>query len=174
MTDGSNSFAQLYQRRWSDPNWRIGFDAIGVYDLMKSYPTRNWAGVLPYQPRKWARDVGDDVGRLESVVNEVLIPALLVVVDFEEEALVRPFLRDDIVWRNADTNVMGALNDMLKAKSLLLRAARLEELKLAWQTILDRGLTRSRNRAQEVCDALAASLDAAESEPSTAAVDRDC
>jgi hypothetical protein len=153
--DDYNSFSQIHKRRWKDPDWRIGCEAIGLYDLLKSYPTRNWAGVLPYQPKKWARDSGDSVETVARVLADPLIPTGLVAVDLDtEEALVCTYFRDDIVWKNADTNVAGGINDMAKTESPLLRAVLAEELRLAYSQIQDRGLQKSTARAQEVHPAL--------------------
>lgn len=108
----ARSFARLYVRIWTDPDWRaLDADAQHLYLVLMSQESINMAGVLPLQPRRWAGCVADwDTDRVEAALDR-LTDEHFTVVDYDtEEVLVRSLVRNDEAYKTP-----GMLKSILKS-----------------------------------------------------------
>lgn len=116
-------------RIWSDREF-TALDARPqqIFMLLISYPTRNYAGVLPLTLRRWSNATADATPDNVKAALHVLAETKFILVDWNtEEVLIRTFIRNDEVYRQP--NVMkSAMKDVLKVESQLLRAALRDEL----------------------------------------------
>ena len=128
-TETGRKFAQLLKSVWDDTDWkRLSMGAQWLYEALISQESMNYAGVLPLTERRWANLAADlTVADIEGFLRE-LIAGNFIVVDFEtEEVLVRSFIRNDGLWRQAGMFII-ALGWADKVKSLELRHALAAEL----------------------------------------------
>lgn len=125
-----SDYSKIYKRIWSDPDF-IALDARSqqLFFLLLSYPTRNYAGVIPLTIRRWAACTRD--GTPENVTEAInaLAEAGFVLVDWDtEEGLIRTYIRNDEVYRQPNL-MKRALQDVLATSSRVLGAALAFELR---------------------------------------------
>jgi hypothetical protein len=91
------TFAKLYLSVWDDPDFlALTGDAQRLYLVLFSHKKLSLAGVLPLQPRQWAKTARDALPETVEEALRELVEARFVVVDEDtEEALVRTFVRHD-------------------------------------------------------------------------------
>jgi hypothetical protein len=91
------TFAKLYLSVWDDPDFlALSADAQRLYLVLFSHKKLSLAGVLPLQPRQWAKTARDALPETVEEALRELVEARFVVVDEDtEEALVRTFVRHD-------------------------------------------------------------------------------
>lgn len=114
---------------WRDPDFVAQSPlAQRMYVLLLSQPTLNSAGVMPYQPLKWARcsahtsveDVVRDLAELER-------NRFIAVDTVTEEVLIRTFIKNDGVWQQPNM-MLGAYRCAAAIESARLRSVILLEL----------------------------------------------
>jgi hypothetical protein len=151
-------FAQVYQSIWSDPDFRrrdTGEQLL--YLKLLSWETLNYAGVLPLQPRKWARATTDTSVRDVEETLQRLDEARYVLVDWDtEEALLRTFIRGDRLYKNPPM-LRAALQFAQQVESPRLRVALAEEM-AAVHALMPDGLVKiGREQTDLKADVLAVS-----------------
>lgn len=99
-----------------------------MFMLLLSYPTRNYAGVLPLTMRRWSNATADATSEnVRSALNR-LVETHFIVVDWEtEEVLIRTYIRNDEVYRQPNL-LKSALKDAIRVESEVLRRAIKQEL----------------------------------------------
>lgn len=127
--DGGRKYAQLLKSVWSDPEWRLlSRDAQWLYELLISQASMNYAGVLDLTARRWSRlAAGTTVADIEAALEELAVARFIVVDPDTEEVLVRTFIRNDGLWKQARM-FMIALSEARDVQSPILREALAIEL----------------------------------------------
>lgn len=123
------SFGKLCESIWSNEDFRkLNAAEQQLYCLLISFPTRNFAGVLPITLRRWANCTADATESKIRMSISVLEKENFVVVDWDtEEILVRTMIKNDEVYKQP--NIMkAAFKDARRVESGLLRGALQREL----------------------------------------------
>lgn len=99
----ARSFAKLYVSVWDAGSdfYDLSADAQWLYWTLLSHPLLSPAGVVPLQPRKWAkRAKGMTVRRVTGALDELANVGRKVIIDDDtEEVLLRVFIRRDMGYR---------------------------------------------------------------------------
>lgn len=98
----SRSYAKLFVSVWDSGSDFLDLDTDSqwLYWMLLSHPLLSPAGVLPLQPRKWAKRArGMTERRVLRALNELAGNHKVVVDDDTEEVLIRTFIRHDNGWR---------------------------------------------------------------------------
>ena len=122
-------YGKLMARIWSDKDF-TALDAREqqVFMLLLSYPTRNYAGVLPLTLRRWSNATADATPDTVKQALNRLAETHFVVVDWDtEEVLVRSFIRNDEVYRQPNL-MKSCIKDVLRVESQFLKSAMATEL----------------------------------------------
>lgn len=94
----ARSFAKIMLSTWDENSdfETLSMEAQWLYWVLLSHPLLSPAGVLPLQPRKWARRASNgDRDAVEDALRELVGKAKIVVDDDTEEVLIRTFIRHD-------------------------------------------------------------------------------
>lgn len=98
----ARTYAKSYVSMWDAESdfLHITADAQWLYQALYSHPLLSPAGVLPFQPRKWARKARDMTPKRIGAAVELLTAERYLILDEDtEECLVRTFIRHDQGWR---------------------------------------------------------------------------
>lgn len=113
----ARSFAKVYVSTWDVGSdfYDLSVDAQWLYWTLLSHPSLSPAGVLPLQPRKWARRArGMTERRVLAALRELLDTGQKVIVDEQtEELAIRTYLKADKGWRTP--NVLKSIHSSIKA-----------------------------------------------------------
>lgn len=122
--------ARMLLSRWGDEDWkRLPGAAQRVYDLALSQPGMSWAGVVPYQPGRWASLASDTTPAAIKRNIGILIERRFVIVDATtEELFIRSFVKNDNVLRFPNVAVNMA-RSYAQIASPIIRKAFLVELR---------------------------------------------
>lgn len=106
----------------------LSVDAQWLYWVLCSHPLLSAAGIMPMQPRKWAkRAKGMTVKRVMTALDELAAADKVVIDDDTEELLVRTFIRWDNAFRTP--NVKKAIEaSITRSESCSIRHAAALEL----------------------------------------------
>jgi len=97
----ARQYAKVFTFVWGSDFRTLSRDAQYLYLLIISNPKLSPAGVLTYQPRKWARySVGTEAPAIEAAFEELRRAAYLIHDEDTDEVLVRSFIRHDRGYRN--------------------------------------------------------------------------
>ncbi len=129
----ARSFAKLYVSVWDSGSdfYDLSADAQWLYWTLLSHPLLSPAGVIPLQPRKWAKRAnGMTLRRVQTALGELVTVDQKVIVDAEtEEVLLRAFIRRDQGWRTP--NIKKSIEaSVIRIESQTLRDAATLELTL--------------------------------------------
>lgn len=130
----ARAFAKMYVSTWDTGSdfYKLTADAQWLYWTLLSHPSLSPAGVLPLQPRKWARRAqGMTERRVMVALRELIETGQKVIIDEQtEELAIRTFLKADKGWRTP--NVLKSIHASIKAiESDALRDAATHALTLA-------------------------------------------
>lgn len=130
----ARTFAKLYVSVWDAGSdfYDLTADAQWLYWTLLSDPRLSPAGVLPLQPRKWAkRAKGMTERRTRAALEELMNTDLKLMVDEDtEEVLIRAFIGRDLGYRTP--NIRKSIEASLKSiESQTLRDMATHSLTLA-------------------------------------------
>lgn len=93
----ARSFARVKASVWVDEDWRrLSPGAQWCYMLLISQPQINNCGIVPYQPRRWARmAAGVTPEHVAAYLTELARANFIIVDEGSEEILVRSFVKHD-------------------------------------------------------------------------------
>lgn len=131
----ARTYAKLLLDTWDAESDFAGLsrDAQWLYWVLLSHPMTSSAGVLPLQPRKWARRASDATPETVAKALADLVADVKIIVDDDtEEVLIRTFVRHDGGANNPNLHkgIIAAIGGI--ESDLLRRHAR-------WQLALARG-----------------------------------
>jgi hypothetical protein len=98
----ARKYAKLWLNAWTAESdfYNLGPDAQWLYWVLVSHPKLTPAGVLPPQPRQWAkRAKGMTVKRVTAAYDQLVARSYLLADDDTEEVLIRTFIRWDKGYR---------------------------------------------------------------------------
>jgi hypothetical protein len=98
----ARTYAKSYVSMWDAESDFLSLtaDAQWLYQALYSHPLLSPAGVLPHQPRKWARKARDMTPkRIAAAVDLLTVERYLLLDEDTEECMVRTFIRHDQGWR---------------------------------------------------------------------------
>lgn len=129
----ARSYAKSYVSAWAAAGDFVNLtaDAQWLYWMLYSHELLSPAGVLPLQPRKWARRAADQsTKRIGTALARLVKDGYLLVDEDSEECLIRTFVRHDKGYRtpNIRTSIRTAIS---RIESQRLRVAATHELTLA-------------------------------------------
>lgn len=115
------TYGQVKLAIWDDPDFvALPVTAQRLYLMLVTYRTTSPAGLLPLQPRRWARHAVDTTTDAIMAALEVLADRRFVVIDeATEELLIRSFIRHD-----------GGMNNVNHRKSIRSAVDKVESLAL--------------------------------------------
>lgn len=126
----ARSYAKLYVEVWdAEGDFRqLTAGAQRLYWLLCSQPQLSAAGVLPLQPRRWARLATDTTDRqIARALAELVSTCKVIIDEGTEECLVRAFIRRD--GGTKTPNILKAIRQAIDAiESDCLRKVAAKEL----------------------------------------------
>ena len=129
----ARSYAKSYVSMWDAESDFLDLtaDAQWLYQALYTHPLLSPAGVLPFQPRKWARKAKDMTPKRVTAAVELLASERYVILDEDtEECLVRTFIRHDQGWRTP--NIRKSIETSItRIESETLRLTASHELRVA-------------------------------------------
>lgn len=130
----ARDFARILTSVWRDPDWRtLPHTAQWLYLQLISRPDINAAGVLTVNISRWSRGSDDLTEDDIRTAFKILVHRRYVVVDdFEDEMLIRSFIRNDGIVKQPKV-MIGACRQAMNAESAQVRralAAELERVRL--------------------------------------------
>lgn len=114
----ARSFAKMYVSVWDAGNdfYDLSTDAQWLYWTLLSHPLLSPAGVLPLQPRKWAkRSKGMTERRVLAALRELVATGQKVLIDDDtEELLIRTFVAWDKGYKtpNIHTSITSSIKSI--------------------------------------------------------------
>lgn len=125
----ARTFGQLQHAIWFDDDFRaLSGGAQWQYMVLLSQPNLNYAGVVAFQPRRWAGLAGNTTEQgVRQWINELVATRFVAVDEDTEELLIRSLIRNDGLWRQPNV-FLAALNDAMSTLSVSLRRVLREEL----------------------------------------------
>lgn len=127
--------ARMLVSIWGDEDWkRLPANAQRAYTLALSQPGVSWAGVVPYQPGRWANLAADtSVAAIKRAVTVLAERRFVVVDQATEELFIRTFVKNDNVLRfpNVAINMARAYSQIASPvirKAFLIELRRLADL----------------------------------------------
>ena len=125
----SREFGKLYMTMWADRDFvALTPEAQRLYMFLISQPDLSRAGTITLALRRWSRSAsGLTPEGVEDALGELACTRFVVVDDFEEELLVRSYIKNDEGWRSP--NIMKSICGAAKATiSETLRAVVRDEM----------------------------------------------
>lgn len=112
----ARAFAKMYVSVWDVGSdfYDLSTDAQWLYWTLLSHPLLSPAGVLPLQPRKWAKRArGMTERRVLAALKELADTDRKVLIDEDtEELAIRTFLKNDKGWRTP--NVLTSIHSSIR------------------------------------------------------------
>lgn len=129
---------RILTKIWRDPEWRrLPHTAQWLYFHIISQPEINAAGVLSVNVPRWARGSDDLTDDDVYTAFKVLVQRRYIVVDeYEDEALVRSFMRNDGIVKQPKV-MIGACRQAVLAQSSPVRRALAAELERVRDRVSD-------------------------------------
>lgn len=97
----ARQYAKVYTSIWSSDFAALSAEAQRVYLMTISLPKLSLAGVVAYQPRRWAKFANSTtVEQVEAAVAELVTARYFLVDEDTEEVAIRSFIRHDGGYHN--------------------------------------------------------------------------
>ena len=103
--------AKVVTSIWRDRDFttKLTWSGQWLYFVLLSQPSRSLVGVVPFQPRKWARAASDvDIGVVDGALEELERHRFIMVDGDTEEVLIRTYVRHDPTRGSAITALWRA------------------------------------------------------------------